>query len=86
MQNHVLKHSGIHPFNPGIMLASRGINLSSKLDPEKEKRKTETQLFITSTELTKESFLNKLQDYEKNQPAKQNLTKKLMLLPFIKSF
>ena len=55
--------TGLRPFNTGVMIAARGVNLSER-DPEKELRKCSDTLHITSTELTSQTFIEKLNNYK----------------------
>ena len=66
---------GLWPFNSGVMLAARGVNLLSTIDPEKELRKSSDALHITSTELTNQTFIKRM-SFSKQKKDDQTIIKK----------
>ena len=58
------RKTGMHPFDTGTMLMARGVNTISDKDPEKEERRKENRLFISSSELTNEEMINRIKQNE----------------------
>lgn len=56
--------TGMHPFDAGAMLMARGVNTITDKDPEKESRRIEKRLFISSSELTNEAMLARIKKNE----------------------
>ena len=63
--------SGLYPFNPKIAMAARGVNCQLNIDPEKELRRRQQALHITSTELTDPLFMEKMREYEETKKQKK---------------
>ena len=77
--------SGIHPFNTGVMLGSRGVNLASQIDTEKELRKSEVGLRITSTELTDPNFIVMMKEHLSAKAPKSSKSKTQIFFEIIRN-